>query len=185
MLISRLFAKDIDPEHMKQLKECWDLFDANGDGELTLDEFKAAMKKYEHGYRDDQVEAMFASLDWEETEAISFEHLQTAFSYQRLVAVDERLWDAFSTLDIDGDGRITLRDIHEVFLAVDPDRNLGIFEDEFVENVRHIIGEAIAHADGDGDETIDYEEFLLSLHPQFNEAPVTPKRNLMMGRIEE
>ena len=185
MLISRLFAEDIDPEHMKQLRECWDRFDIDKDGTLTLDEFQAAMKEYEHGYREDQVEAMFDSLDWNETERISFEKLLTAFSYQRLVAVDERLWDAFSTLDLDGDGKITKEEIHAVFKAVDPDRKLGLFEKEFIEKVSQHIQNSIACADGDYDGTIDYEEFLLSLHPQFNEAPVTPKYQYGMDFTEE
>lgn len=175
VLISRLFAKDIDPAHMKKLKECWNRFDENNDGQLTLDQFKSVMTHYEHGYLEYQVEAMFESLDWDGTQTISFNKLLTAFSYQRLVAVDERLWDAFSTLDIDGDRRITKREIHTVFKLVDPDRKLGLFEDEFVEKVQIHIRNAVTYADGDGDGKIDYEEFLLALHPQCNEAPVTPR----------
>ena len=102
--MGKLFAHHIDPAQLKQLHECWDRFDVEKTGSLDLEQFKNAMKEYEHGYRDEQIEAMFESLDWNETERIKFNDLVTAFSYQRLVAVDERLWEAFATLDDDNDG---------------------------------------------------------------------------------
>merc|ERR1712157_231480 len=107
---------------MRQLKECWNKFDVDNDGSLTLDQFKLVMKDYDHGYKDYQIEAIFESLDWNDTEKIDFNSLLTAFSYQRLVAVDERLWDAFTKLDIDNDGHITKAEIKRVLAEVNPSK---------------------------------------------------------------
>ena len=174
-MISQLFAHHIDLNDRRKLRECWDKFDDTKDGTLTLDQFQNAMKEYDHGYREDQIEAMFDSLDWNDCDEISYEHLLTAYSYQRMVAVDERLWEVFSILDVDGDGRITKEEIHAAFNAVDPDHKLGLFGSDIIQNVAQYIKERMDDADGDNDGTIDYEEFLLALHPEFNEAPVTPK----------
>merc|ERR1719464_392996 len=110
------------------LKETWQKFDVDNDGSLTLSQFKKVMKTFNHGYVDYQIEAMFDSLDWNETGAINFSDLQTAFSYQRLVAVDERLWEAFARLDDDNDGHITKAEIKRV-LALVPGANKEAFND--------------------------------------------------------
>lgn len=170
VLISKLFAHQIDPKHMKQLRAVWDRFDENGDGSLTMAQFQSAMANYDHRYRDDQIEAMFDSLDYKGSAQISFDELVTAFSYQRLVAVDERLWAAFSELDADGDGKITKSELLCVLRSVDP----TLFEQKTVNTLRQWIDDSVGAADDDFDGMIDYEEFLMALHPEFNEPPVTP-----------
>mmetsp|Transcript_36856 Transcript_36856/g.32565 ORF Transcript_36856/g.32565 Transcript_36856/m.32565 type:complete len:221 (+) Transcript_36856:235-897(+) len=121
VMISRLFAHQIEPDQMKQLKLIWDKFDVDKDGSLNLEQFREVMNEYEHGYKDYQIDAMFESLDWNETQTINFNSLLTAFSYQRLVAVDERLWEAFARLDVDNDGHITKAEIKRVLAMVNPD----------------------------------------------------------------
>merc|ERR1719229_991498 len=106
---------------MKQLEELWQKFDADNDGSLTLEQFKKAMKEYDHGYKDYQIETIFENLDWNETDTINFNALLTAYSYQRLVAVDERLWEAFARLDDDNDGHITKAEIKRVLALVNKD----------------------------------------------------------------
>merc|ERR1739838_1173421 len=107
---------------MDQLKEWWNLFDLDEDGTLTLNQFKNVMKEYDHGMGTD-IEAMFRNLQWSESQEIRFSDLLTAFSYQRLVAVDERLWDAFATLDENGDNRITKSEIRRVMEMMDVDHD--------------------------------------------------------------
>ena len=127
-MISKLFAHQIEPEQLQQLRDSWNRFDVDKNGSLTFDQFRNAMKEYDHGYREDQVEAMFDSLDWNETQRIRFDDLVTAFSYQRLVAVDERLWEAFATLDDDNDGLITKLEIKKVLRTLDKDNELHLFD---------------------------------------------------------
>ena len=201
VLISRLFAHQIDPDQFKALKEIWDEFDIDHDGSLTMLQFKKVMSKYNHGYKDYQIEAMFESLDWNEKETINFNSILTAYSYQRLVAVDERLWEAFAKLDVDNDGHITKAEIKRVLAMINPSEyniglnlikntksiinlNAGLSKLNLSENEKKkrrdknlsvFIGECMVSADWDDDGQIDYEEFLRALHPRFNEDPVTPK----------
>eukprot|EP00483_Globobulimina_turgida_P012243 UN12265 len=119
-MVAKLFAHQIETNEMEELEECWNKFDKKGNGSLTLEQFKSVMREYDHGYEEYQIEAMFASLDWNETDMINFNSLLTAFSYQRLVAVDERLWEAFSRLDVDNDGHITKAEIKRVLAIVNP-----------------------------------------------------------------
>eukprot|EP01083_Nonionella_stella_P041233 111800_1 len=195
VMMSRLFAHQIGADQRKELQECWDKFDVDGDGALTLDQFKQVMSKYDHNYKDYQVEAIFESLDWNETDTINFNSLLTAFSYQRLVAVDERLWEAFARLDVNNDGHITKAEIKRVLAMVDPDGfDEGLkYLDEFKapknieqtakltpeerrkKNISIFIGDCMIAADWDDDGEIDYEEFLRALHPTFNEGTITPR----------
>eukprot|EP00483_Globobulimina_turgida_P000931 UN00932 len=189
VMIARLFAHQIEPKQKAQLQETWNKFDMDGDGSLTLKQFKSVMREYDHGYKDYQIEAIFASLDWNETDTINFESLVTAFSYQRLVAVDERLWEAFARLDVDNDGHITKAEIKRCLATVNPDAfDEGIKKlDDFQadkgndakltkeerdsrrkRNISVFIGNCIVYADWDDDGQIDYEEFLRALHPKFN-----------------
>merc|ERR1719229_175629 len=155
---------------MKQLEELWQKFDADNDGSLTLEQFKKVMREYDHGYKDYQIEAIFENLDWNETENINFDALVTAFSYQRLVAVDERLWEAFARLDVDNDGHITKAEIKRCLAMVNPSafdngiKQLQQFqpvnetvneklsaEDRRKKNISVFIGDCIVYADWDDD----------------------------------
>eukprot|EP00485_Elphidium_margaritaceum_P022907 CAMPEP_0202710608 /NCGR_PEP_ID=MMETSP1385-20130828/22566_1 /ASSEMBLY_ACC=CAM_ASM_000861 /TAXON_ID=933848 /ORGANISM="Elphidium margaritaceum" /LENGTH=1085 /DNA_ID=CAMNT_0049370179 /DNA_START=85 /DNA_END=3342 /DNA_ORIENTATION=+ len=199
VMIAKLFVHQIDQHQMKQLKETWSKFDTSGEGTLTLEQFKQVMSEYDHGFKDYQIDAIFESLDWNEKQSINFDSLLTAFSYQRLVCVDERLWDAFARLDSDGDGHITKAEIKRVLaMVVDPKHfeigkeTLNQFQavdldvtkktslqrtatQAHLRNLSIWIGDCMVTADWDDDGQIDYEEFLRALHPRYNEDPVTPK----------
>merc|ERR1712083_650696 len=75
------------------------------------------------------------------------------------VACDERLYAAFRALDDDDDGKITTEQLKAKLKENDP---LGEW-DRAIE----IINESTLESDG----VIDYEEFLLNLHPNFEESP--------------
>ena len=162
---------------MKQLKECWDHFDQNEDGKLTLNQFKNVMKEYDHGMGTD-IEAMFSNLKWSEFEEIHFGDLLAAFSYQRLIAVDERLWEAFATLDGNGDMKITTEQIKQVLKHFNDDEKedggfgVNLFDDDMSRRMTLYVDRCIEDADGNGDGMIDFEEFLNALLPR--DGPQTP-----------
>jgi len=176
VMVSKMFAHHIDQTQMKQLKECWDLFDQNQDGKLTLDQFKNVMKQYDHGMGTD-IESMFGNLKWNEAQEIHFGDLLAAFSYQRLIAVDERLWEAFATLDENGDMKITTEQIKQVLKHFNDDEKeddgfgANLFDDK-MRKMTLYVDRCIEEADGNGDGEIDFEEFLSALLPR--EAPQSP-----------
>ena len=193
ILTLRLFGNYVEPDKMKVLEQLWNKFDIDKDGSLTLAQFGSVMMEYENGYKDYQIEAMFEALDWNETQTINFNSLLCAFSCQRLLAFDERLWEAFARLDVDNDGYITKGEIKRVLAMVNPNYfNEGIERLEYFQqprgqdtsspeerkrrrNASIFIGDCMIESDWDDDHQIHYEEFLRELHPRFSEDPVTPK----------
>jgi len=90
---------------------------------------------------------------------IKFSDLLNALVYDYLIACDERLYDAFRKLDDDNDGFITANELKAKLKQIDPlgewDRAIKIIDDSMTQN----------------NGLIDYEEFLLNLHPKYNETP--------------
>merc|ERR1712039_765377 len=88
---------------------------------------------------------------------IQFSDLLNALVYDHLVACDERLYDAFRKLDDDNDGKITTEQLKGKLKQIDPlgewDKAIEIIEEQSLEH----------------DGVIDYEEFLMNLHPNFEE----------------
>merc|ERR1712113_1094101 len=90
---------------------------------------------------------------------IKFADLLNALVHDYLVAADERLYAAFRALDDDDDGKITTEQLKAKLKENDPlgewDRAIEIINQSTLDNVG----------------VIDYEEFLLNLHPNFEESP--------------
>merc|ERR1712129_597579 len=90
---------------------------------------------------------------------IQFSDLLNALVYDYLIAWDERLYDAFRKLEDDNDGKITTKELKEKLRMLDP---LGEWDDAM---------KMIEEQSFDKNGVIDYEEFLLNLHPNFEETP--------------
>jgi len=107
-----------------------------------------------------EIRAMFKELNVGEMKGIRFEDLLNAVVHDYLVACDERLYSAFAELDTDDDGSITVTELKNKLKELDP---LGEWERAC---------DLIEQQKLDKGGLIDYEEFLVSLHPKFDEAPV-------------
>merc|ERR1712176_1080474 len=90
---------------------------------------------------------------------IQFSDLLNALVYDYLIACDERLYDAFRKLDDDNDGKITTKELKQKLKEIDP---LGEWDQAI---------KLIEEQSFDQNGVIDYEEFLLNLHPNFEETP--------------
>jgi len=155
LLVSKLFAKKIEPSTYAKTLEVFKKWDVDGDGEITLEEFKKGMKETTD-LSEQQIEAIFANLDSDDSRTITIDELVISAAFNALVSVDERLHQAFSELDVDGDGIIELKELKQVIES--------LHETKQMEN----IDEIIAEVDVNGDGRIDYEEFLYALHPHYN-----------------
>merc|ERR1711902_128454 len=76
-----------------------------------------------------------------------------------LVASDVRLYEAFRDLDENESGKIEIDVLKRKMRELNPYGNIDM------------ILQIIDDVDIDNDGTIDYEEFLRALHPDFNETP--------------
>ena len=110
VIVSQLFAKKLDPQRTAETMEVFKKWDKNNDGVLTLEEFRAGMKEATR-LSDDEIDKIFKELDQDDNRLITVDELIVSSAFAALVAVDERLFDAFSELDTDNDGFIEVNEL--------------------------------------------------------------------------
>ncbi|ETO05528.1 Protein kinase domain containing protein [Reticulomyxa filosa] len=136
-------------------------WDKDGNGEISLEEFREGMKATTK-LGDEDIDRIFKNLDADDGRSITIDELVISSAYDALVAVDERLFDMFVEMDENGDGKL---DSEELKHAME---KFGI-ADVDLQRAELILKEI----DENGDGKIDYEEFLHALHPTMNELSLT------------
>jgi len=133
---------ELSHEEIQELHKSFKAIDKNGDGLLTVDELKEAMKK---GMDDDTtpVQKILQMADLNGDGVLSYEELMAAAVHRKLLAKEERLWVTFCKLDKNGDGHLSVSEVVE---------NLG--------KDGKAAADMIKEVDKNGDGTIDYDEFL-------------------------
>lgn len=163
LVVVKLFRDQFErmrPEHFNQLEKVFKEMDADGDGVVSFEEFANAVDSVaEINVPRKHIQQMFDDLNVDQQKGIRFADLLNALVHDYLVAADERLYAAFRELDEDDDGKITTEELKAKLKECDP---LGEW-DRAIE----IIGRQTMDQSG----VIDYEEFLLNLHPNFEETP--------------
>eukprot|EP01083_Nonionella_stella_P218038 782230_1 len=178
LVITKIFRNQfykMRPEHFHQLEQLFIQFDTNNDGILSFSEFEQAIKSIKDINIDNKhLETIYKQLTasqhlWHHNDpnknnqqapiGIQFSDLLNALVYDYLIACDERLYDAFRKLDDDNDGKITTKELKQKLREIDP---LGEWD---------MAIKLIEEQSFDQNGVIDYEEFLLNLHPNFEETP--------------
>merc|ERR1712156_176388 len=129
-------------------------------GTLDYEEFKNGMlKSKDLNLKEDDIKKMFEALDVSKMGQIDFNSMVNAAVHDYLIASDQRLYEAFRDLDDDEDGKIKISQLKEKITQMDVYGNA----EEMIQIIESV--------DKDKDGTIDYEEFLRAVHPDFNETP--------------
>jgi len=144
--ILMLMSDSLSDTELSSLKTTFRQIDKNDDGKITVAEMKEAMEKYGSSSESkstgmSDVAAMMKAADVDGDGTLSYNELLMTAVQRKLLAKEERLWDAFRKLDLNGDGKITKDEIKKV---------LG----------EEAANELIAAADTNGDGDIDYDEFI-------------------------
>lgn len=154
---------DFTEDQMKELRATFALFDKDGDGCITSSELQEVTKSLRQTFSKDDVKGMIQQVDVDGNGTIDFdEFLQMMSKWQtqrsRSSAVDQsrseedEMRQAFRVFDIDGNGLIDERELLQTM------RNLG--ENLTEKDVKAMI----KAADQNGDEKIDYEEFIRMMY---------------------
>jgi len=161
--ISALFRDKFEkmrPQHFDNLKKLFGQLDTDKSGTLDYEEFKNGMlRSKDLNLKEVDIKKMFEALDVGKLGQIDFNSLVNAAVHDYLIASDQRLYEAFRDLDDDEDGKIKTDQMKAKIKQMDVYGNA----DKLIEIIDTV--------DLDKDGTIDYEEFLRALHPDFNETP--------------
>eukprot|EP00941_MAST-03F_sp_MAST-3F-sp1_P005642 g5642.t1 len=139
---------ELDAEEMEEIREAFNLFDTDNDGEIDAKELKAAFRALGFQVKSSDIRRMLEDLHKEGDEKINmqdFIELVTPKMSQR--DSREEIMKVFELFDEDNTGKITFRNLKKV------SNELGekLSDDELTE--------MIEEADRDGDGMIDAEEF--------------------------
>jgi len=137
----------LDDQDIQDLKETFRKLDVDNSGTLTAEELKEVLQQ--SGASNEKLEAQIKALlalDVDNDGEISYEELVMGSVQKKLAAKEERLYNVFSALDINGDGQVTADEIGQAlggFMADNED-----------------ISAMIAEVDTDNNGSIDYDEFV-------------------------
>ncbi|KAF4306255.1 putative calmodulin protein [Botryosphaeria dothidea] len=141
-------ADKFTPEEIEKHKAAFDLFDKNGDGDITAKELGEVMRALGQNPTETELEDMVNELDTDHTGSIDFnEFLVMMAKKPQTTDLEQEIREIFDVFDRDGSGTINSSELRHVMKAIG--ENLTDAE----------IDELIREADVDGNGTIDYEEF--------------------------
>ncbi|KAG8530281.1 uncharacterized protein KY384_004783 [Bacidia gigantensis] len=141
-------SSPLPEEQMEGLKAAFQLFDDNGDGEITVHELGAVMRQLGLKPSDTELEDLMNEIDTDRSGTISFEEFTTIMAHKLSpVDAETELRAAFDVFDKDGNGTISTEELRQLMKSIGEDLN----DTEIEEMVRE--------ADRDGNGEIDYQEF--------------------------
>lgn len=124
----------LSEDELDGLMKTFQEIDTNNDGNLTVQELSDAMARSQGGnVKLEEIKKMMAEADLDGDGVLSYKELMLTAVNKKLLNKEERLWEAFSKLDLDGNGKVTAAEISAV-LGVDSEA-----------------AKLIAEADTDGD----------------------------------
>nr|XP_027798759.1 centrin-1 [Marmota flaviventris] len=140
---------ELTEDQKQEVREAFDLFDADGSGTIDVKELKVAMRALGFEPRKEELKKMISEVDREGTGKISFNDFLAVMT-QKMSEKDtkEEIMKAFRLFDDDETGKISFKNLKRV--AAELGENLTDEE----------LQEMIDEADRDGDGEVNEEEFL-------------------------
>eukprot|EP00928_Gymnodinium_smaydae_P095469 TRINITY_DN8222_c0_g1_i1.p1 TRINITY_DN8222_c0_g1~~TRINITY_DN8222_c0_g1_i1.p1 ORF type:complete len:399 (+),score=133.59 TRINITY_DN8222_c0_g1_i1:92-1198(+) len=133
-------ATQLDDKAMEDLITTFRTLDVNGDGTLTVKEILDGMQTHNVSIPDDLSDTL-KSLDTDGSGSIDYSEFIAATISTAHLHKEQNLWNAFRLFDVDGDGKITYKELQQVIKDSSD------------------IADILKEADYDGDGEISFEEF--------------------------
>ena len=146
-------SKDLTKEgKMTILKEAFELFDTDNDGQITIDEIKSFFDNIGDELNRGEIQDMINEVDVDGNGTITFDAFRGLIDRKlRNEKVEEEIIETFKKFDKDNDGLISANDIYELMKMF----GQGITKPEAEEMVKNV--------DLDGDGFVNYQEFVKML----------------------
>ncbi|XP_052597093.1 centrin-2 isoform X1 [Peromyscus californicus insignis] len=140
---------ELTEEQKQEIREAFDLFDADGTGTIDIKELKVAMRALGFEPKKEEIKKMISEIDKEGTGKMNFSDFLTVMT-QKMSEKDtkEEILKAFKLFDDDETGKISFKNLKRV--AKELGENLTDEE----------LQEMIDEADRDGDGEVNEQEFL-------------------------
>ncbi|CAF0746074.1 unnamed protein product [Adineta steineri] len=140
---------DLTEEQKTEIREAFDLFDADGSGTIDVKELKVAMRALGFEPKKEEIKKMITDIQKENAGTIDFNDFLQLMSH-KMAEKDskEEILKAFRLFDDDSTGKISFKNLKRVA------KELG---ENLTEEELH---EMIDEADRDGDGEINEQEFL-------------------------
>ena len=141
-IASRLQENEID-----DLKKIFIAFDKDNDGQINYEEFEQGLMKLDSKeIHSEEFKSYFSSIDTDKNGKIDYTEFLASILRKKIFLKEERLYEAFSMMDKEGNGKITKDELMNV-LKMEPKND-------------KYISDLMKNADLNGDGVIDYKEFL-------------------------
>ena len=136
----------------KEIKDIFDKYDSNRDGNVTSDELANILKAININVSDEEIKEIIEELELEGNNEINYENFVSIVNRrEKDVDTEEEVLKAFKFFDKEGNGLININDLKHIMITVS--KNLSELE----------IDDMLKEADLDMDGFINYEEFIRSL----------------------
>lgn len=106
-------ASQMDEKDITNLVTEFNKLDADGDGEISIEEFKVAVSKLQKNSAE-EIEAVFKQMDADKNGSINYTEFIAATMNQSIYLKEEKLYQAFKMFDKNGDGFISAEEIKAV-----------------------------------------------------------------------
>jgi len=141
-------SSQLTEAQLDELKEVFDLFDADGNGSLSREEVANAMHYLGMNPTAEELEAIFIKVDADLSNTIEFSEFVEWISNQVDMSSEQELLEIFKLIDLDGNGSISEDELRYLLDAL----KLNLSDED--------ITALMQQADLDGNGVIDYNEFV-------------------------
>eukprot|EP00931_Biecheleriopsis_adriatica_P065502 TRINITY_DN40021_c0_g1_i1.p1 TRINITY_DN40021_c0_g1~~TRINITY_DN40021_c0_g1_i1.p1 ORF type:complete len:577 (+),score=180.90 TRINITY_DN40021_c0_g1_i1:118-1848(+) len=118
-VMMRIISSKVPGRKIKDLQAAFEALDSDGDGQITLKEFKEGIQKSELFGGMEDVESAFSEIDYNHSGSISVKEFLAATIDSQEEVVESVLWDAFRAVDVDGDNKLDLQELERVVKSLD------------------------------------------------------------------
>jgi len=164
----QVIAAHLPEEEIKDLAKTFQTLDSNGDGEVSLNELKHAValasrhkgakgkrKNSVAGTSDAELMRLVEAMDSNGDKRISYTEFLAACLEEKHYTQEAACWHAFRYFDRDTDGRVTRQELFE-----------ALKDEEFNDMLpQKVIADLIKSADTNGNQTLDFYEFMALVQP--------------------
>ncbi|XP_071721121.1 calcium-dependent protein kinase 20-like [Rutidosis leptorrhynchoides] len=142
----RVIAESLSEEEIAGLKEMFKMIDADGSGQITLEELKKGLEKVGANLNDSEIVHLMEAADIDNSGTIDYGEFVAAMLHMNKIHKEDHMYAAFSYFDKDGSGYITADELQQAF------EKFGLGDIH--------LDDVMSDIDKDNDGRIDYSEFV-------------------------